>query len=527
MKIEIYDTTLRDGGQSAGVTFTLQDKIKIIHALDSLGVDYIEAGNFDAEKEDMDSRLFSAEQLGAMQLSHAKLVAFGATRRAGERADEDEMLIRVANSPVSAVAIVGKSWLYQVHNVIGTTAEENEAMIADTIRYLKGHGKEVIFDAEHFFDGYSDDPAYALHIIGAARDAGATTVVLCDTNGGMLSDVIGVAVTKVKAQYPDLKIGIHCHNDLGLAVAGSVSAVTSGACQVQGTVSGFGERCGNANLNTVVPILQYKLGYDCIAPDRLRSLTPIARYINEIANRAFDESEPFVGGYAFSHKAGLHIDAVQKAPRSMEHMDPELIGNKRDFLISAISGRSAIRQKMTDFVGDIKKDSPEVKSVLARIKEAERQGYQYENAEASLSLLIREALGMKSEFFDLIKYQVISSDEDGAVSTALIKISVDGAAEITAAEGEGPVNALDLALRKALARFYPIIEQVKLTDFKVRVLDSGDATASQVRVFIESTDGVGVWRTIGVSKDIIEASKCALVDTLNYRLAVMTEKGGV
>lgn len=519
MKVEIYDTTLRDGAQAAGVAFHTGDKIKIIHALDALGVDYIEAGNFASEP---DMALFQTTP--TLGLTHAKLTAFGSTRRAYTAVADDESLVAVAASPVPVVAVFGKASAFQVRHILRAPLEENLAMIADTVAYLKSAGKEVIFDAEHFFDGYGDAPAYAMETLACAVGAGADAVILCDTNGGMLPDSIGVAVSAVKSRFPDVRVGIHCHNDMGMAVAASVTAVLSGACQVQCTVSGIGERCGNANLNTILPVLQLKLGFDCIAPERLANLTAIAREINEYANCAFDDSEPFVGGYAFTHKAGMHIDAVGKEPRSFEHITPESVGNERNILISELSGRAALRMKMCALIPSLTKDSPEVVKATEYIRRLEGEGYQYENAEASLMLRIREALGIRRRYYELKTFQVLISEPKSTASSALcnvlIKIAVDGKEEITAAEGRGPVNALDNALRRALIHFYPQLKNVRLTDYKVRVLESGEATASRVRVFIESTDGNHVWRTIGVSEDVIDASWQALGDAMEYRLSM-------
>ncbi|MBQ3127349.1 MAG: citramalate synthase [Clostridia bacterium] len=525
MKIELYDTTLRDGAQGAGVSFNEGDRLRVIHALDELGINYIEAGNFAIGSNDWE--IFRrAGEIGA-ELKNARLVAFGSTRRAGERAFDDAALRAIAKSDVPVVAVFGKSWLSQVEEVLHTTREENLAMIADTVRFLKGAGKEVIFDAEHFFDGYSDNPIYALEVLATAHAAGADTLVLCDTNGGILPDIVGMTVTAVRSHLTDAKLGIHCHNDMGMAVACTLSGVLSGAAQIQGTISGIGERCGNANLCTLIPLLQLKLGFGCVSDAQLSSLTAAARTINEIANLDFDEREPFVGGYAFTHKAGMHIDAVQKNPGSFEHIVPERVGNSRNLLISALAGRAALREKMQNVLPGLTKDSPQVAAVLAHVKAAEGRGYQYEDAEASLMLLIYEVLGLRRELFTVETFKVMVGEPytrgrgaaaEGSSCTAMIKITVDGAEEITAAEGCGPVNALDLALRRALTRFFPAINRVRLTDYKVRVSGSDSATASVVRVFIESTDGTRVWRTVGVSADIIDASWQALLDSVEFYL---------
>jgi len=536
MKIEIFDTTLRDGAQGAGINFNDDDKMKVIRALDRIGVSYIEAGMLcDAHSRDFFG------QLGRLSLSNSKLCTFSQTRRAGERCADDLFLPDAAAAPVPCAVIYGKSWLYQVTNVLGTTAEENLAMIADTVRYLRAGGKEVIFDAEHFFDGYADHADYSLRVVDAALSAGASRVILCDTNGGMLPDVIGIITKAVTDRFGN--IGIHCHNDLGMAEACSVSAVLSGAMQVHGTISGIGERCGNANLNTLIPVLQLKLGFDCIG-EKIGRLTKTARFVNETANLTFSENEPFVGGYAFTHKAGAHIDGVNKAPKTFEHISPEAVGNKRNILISGLSGRAAVMEKLREMIserilgegmeeivkgledGTMSKNDPVIVRAAEIIKEKEAAGYSYEDAGASLALLLNDAFGIRRRSFELLDFKVIVDEEADALahktdemrSWAMIKISVNGQEELSAGEGNGPVNAMDVCLRRALARFYPEIGEMHLTDYKVRVLDSG-ATASSVRVLIESTDGVSVWRTVGVSPDIINASWQALRDSVEYMLS--------
>lgn len=523
MKLEIYDSTLREGEQSATVTFTWEDRLKIIKELDRLGVSCIETGMLTCKQD-----LEWIRRAAALELTNASLSVFGATRHAGECVRDSELLHLLADAPVSTACIFGKSWGYQVEKVLRTTKEENLSMIRDSIAYLKDAGKRVIFDAEHFFDGYSDDADYAISVLHTAWQAGADTVVLCDTNGGMLPDVIGMAASAAvtaageasRKTGRDCKVGIHCHNDMGMAEACSVSAVLSGAVHVQGTISGIGERCGNANLNTLIPVLQLKLGFDCIG-EGLAELTDTARRINELANRTFDEREPFVGGYAFTHKAGTHIDGVIKAPRSFEHIVPESVGNLRNVIISSLSGRSAMVEKMARILPHLDRESPEVAAALDAVRKKEQDGYSYDDAEASLLLVIREALGIRRQYFKVPHFKVMTDEggeaTDSLRSTAMIKVSVGGAEELCAAEGNGPVNAMDTALRQALVRFYPTIEKMHLTDFKVRVI-SGGTTAAVVRVVIESTDGVAVWRTVGVSPDIISASWQALRDSVEYML---------
>ena len=509
MKIEIFDTTLRDGAQGAGIDFTYEDKLKIIRALDDLGVTYIEAWNFMTDRA-----------VTVPDVKNARLTAFGSTRKPCENIENNASFRRIAESDAGVVTVFGKSWTYHVKNVLNTTYEENLGMIFDTVSYLIANGKKVIYDAEHFFDGYADDTAYALSTLRAAHEAGADTIVLCDTNGAALPDTVGRVIAEVKFAMPSVKLGIHCHNDIGMAVAASVAAVMNGAVHVQGTVSGIGERCGNANLNTIMSVLQLKLGYDCIGAEQMKTLTKTVRYVNEIANLTFNESEPFVGGYAFTHKAGMHIDAVQKSARSVEHIAPETVGNERDFLISGLSGRAAVLDRMLMILPDLTKDSPQVMNALNKIKEYEQDGYSYEDAAASLTLLIYDSLGIRRRYFTLIKYQVSINESVGTDNpcSALIKIAVGDRTEMTAAEGKGPVHALDTALRKALSMFYPVIERIRLTDYKVRVLNTGETTASKVRVSIETTDGVKVWRTVGVSEDIIDASWQALADSVEYVL---------
>ncbi len=525
MKVEIYDTTLRDGAQGAGIDFTDDNRLSIIHALDELGVSYIEAGNMASPR---DAAFFA--NCDMIRLKHSSLSAFCATRKPEKRADEDPILIAAADSPVKYVAVVGKAWEYQATAVLGTTPEENLEMIRDTISFLVSRGKHVFFDAEHFFDGYSDSPTYAIKVLETAFNAGAERLVLCDTNGGMLPDTVGVVVTSVHKKLPDADIGIHCHDDMDMAVACSTEAILMGAMQVQGTICGIGERCGNCNLSTVIPVLQLKLGYTCVSKYQLSLLSRTSRTVMETANLAFNEHSPFVGGYAFTHKAGMHIDGVRKMPRTFEHIAPELVGNSSNLVISGISGKSAYSAALERLLPELnlKPGTDRFESVIAKIKEYEARGFQFENAEGSLLLVVLEALGLRRSAFELLTFRVMISEPlsinpDGKCS-ALIKVAIpDGRGgrteELTAAEGDGPVNALDVALRRALSRFYPGLAEVRLSDYKVRVLDSAsDTTASSVRVQIESTDGLSVWRTIGVSVDIVDASWQALRDSIEYYL---------
>jgi len=545
MKIEILDTTLRDGAQGVGVEFSPDDRRRVILALDRLGVSYIEAGMIASEQ---DAAFF--ESLRDLELECAKLAVFTRTARVGTDPRDDELLRLAAAAPVPAAVIYGKAQLYQVTEVLGATAEENLRLIRESIRMLRDAGKEVIFDAEHFFAGWADSPAYAMQTVDEAFEAGASRVVLCDTNGGMLPDVVGMVTEAVAKRHPGRGIGIHCHNDLGMAEAATVSAVLSGACHVQGTVGGVGERCGNADLDTLIPVLQLKLGFDC-AGSRISRLTETARAVSDAANRTFDESAPFVGGYAFTHKAGAHIDGVRKDPASFEHIDPAAVGNARSTVVSGLSGRAALLDRIrallpeTDSPSDpgaeggsepLSKDDPRVIRAAAAIREREAAGFDYEEASASLTLALEEALGLREHFFELLSLKVLvdetSGEGDPAVpeadterfsASAVIKIRVGDREYLTAGEGNGPVNAIDGALRRALLRFYPELESVRLTDYRVRVLDS-KATASAVRVAISSTDGRRVWRTVGVSSDIINASWQALRDSVEYVLANSRKK---
>lgn len=514
-KVIIYDSTLRDGAQAQGISFTLEDKLKIVKRLDKLGIAYIEAGNPGSNPKDQEF----FDRVKQLKLNNAKLIAFGSTRRVNTPASEDANLQSLLAAGTTAIAIFGKSWDFHVTDVLRTTLEENLSMISDTIRYLKDKGKEVVYDAEHFYDGYKANPEYAMKSLQAACDAGADYLCLCDTNGGTFPGEIFKITEAVVRQF-NVAVGIHCHNDTGMGVANSIMAVQAGATQVQGTINGFGERCGNANLCAIIPNLQLKLGYSCIPGENMKWLTTTARYVSDIANIVNDERAPYVGKYAFAHKAGMHADAVNKVSEAYEHIHPETVGNERNFLMSEVAGRSAVLNRITEVDDTITKDSPKTRLILEKLKEMERDGYQYEGAESSFELMIRKVLGKYRPTFDLKEFKVVINEPslEGINSTVMIKIDVGGQTEITAAEGDGPVNALDKALRKALERFYPQIKEMKLTDFKVRVLDSTSATAAKVRVLIESTDGEEVWTTVGVSSDIIDASYKALVDSIEYKL---------
>lgn len=514
--IELLDSTLRDGAQAEGITFSVEDKIKILLALDQLGIPYVEAGNPTSNPKDLEF----FQRAKALQLQQTKLAAFGSTRRRDCRVEEDSFVSDLLLAGTPAVSIFGKSWDFHVTDIIQTTLEENLAMIEDTIRYVKAQGRDVIFDAEHFFDGYKNNAEYAMASLEAAFKGGARVLTLCDTNGGAMPFEIRAIVGAVCERYPDATIGIHCHDDCGMAVANSIEAVKAGARHVQGTFLGFGERCGNANLCTVLANLQTKMEMHCIPEGKLEELTQTARYLAEVANISLTEKEPYVGRSTFSHKGGMHIDGVNKNPKSFEHISPERVGNSRRFLMSEVAGRSYMVKKLQRYAPSLSKDSSETKRIMERMKELEHEGYQFEGAESSFEMIIRKEMGKYRPFFEIEDFKVIGEQarRDGEFSAyALVKINVDGQVKTTAAEGDGPVNALDKALRQSLEVFFPAIGQIHLTDYKVRVLDT-KATASKVRVLIETTDGKEKWSTVGVSKDIIQASLIALVDSIEVKL---------
>ncbi|MGI6236060.1 MAG: citramalate synthase [Candidatus Excrementavichristensenella sp.] len=513
-RIEILDTTLRDGAQGEGVVFSREDKIKVIRALDDLGVNYIEAGNPASNPKDRALFSFAAEHL---RLKNACIVAFTATCRVGREAREDEGLLETLASGARTVSLFGKASRTQVEGVLQCTLEENLRMIRDSVAFLRGMGVEVFFDAEHFFDGYREDPDYALEAARAALKAGAAQVVLCDTNGAGLPNDIG-RVTREMQKRLGAPLGIHCHNDTGLATASTMEAVLAGATQVQGTMNGYGERCGNANLCQVIPNLQLLLSLPCLTEEQLATLTPTARLISEIANLAMDERSPYVGRSAFTHKGGMHIDGMLKDSGTFEHIRPERVGNRRRYLMSEMAGRGALMTRLTQLAPGLTKDSRETRAIMDMLKELEMEGYSFEDAEGSLALRVLGVLGKRRRFFEVRDFHVFSRrPEDDKNAQAYVKVEVDGQVEITAEEGDGPVNALDLALRKALTRFYPCLNDMRLRDFKVRVVNA-NGTASAVRVGIESTDGRNVWSTVGVSSNIIEASFIALSDSIEYLL---------
>jgi 2-isopropylmalate synthase len=515
--IHIYDTTLRDGTQSQGVTFSKIDKVRIAERLDAFGVSYIEGGWPGSNPKDMGF----FEAMRGRQLAHARLAAFGSTRRAATGPEQDANLQTLLEAATPVVTIFGKSWLFHVHEVLRVTADENLDMVGSSCGYLRDHGREVIFDAEHFFDGYSDSPDYALAVLRRAAANGASTIVLCDTNGGTLPQVIEQVTAAMVQALPGVAIGIHCHNDAGCAVANSLAAVRAGASHVQGTINGFGERCGNANLCSIIPALSLKMGLACLSEPHPERLTELSRFVYALANVGEDPHQPYVGSAAFAHKGGMHVNAVSKNAATFEHLPPTTVGNRRRILISDLAGGSNILLKAEEH--DIKLDGKgaEVRQILSELKRLESEGYEFESADASFKVLVQKLMHDHRSFFELDGFRVIVEKRGpGApcLSEATIKIRVGDRAEITAAEGDGPVNALDLALRKALTQFYPQVKEMSLRDFKVRILDGTDGTAAKTRVLIESTDGKALWGTVGVSGNIIEASWQALLDSVEYFL---------
>ncbi len=521
-EITLYDATLRDGAQSEGINFSVEDKVAIAVSLDALGIDYVEGGYPLSNEKDM--AFF--ERIRQKKLRHARISAFGSTRRAKLTVETDPGVAALLAAQTPAVALVGKSWDLHVRDVLRASLEQNLAMIADTVRYMKGRGKEVIYDAEHFFDGYRRNPAYALKTLRAAREAGADAIVLCDTNGGSLPGQVR-EITAVVLKEVGGVIGFHGHNDSGCAVANSVAAVEAGATHVQGTVNGLGERTGNADLCQIIPNLQLKLNHRCLPEEKLSRLTETSRYIYEIANMALCDSQPYVGRGAFAHKGGLHVDAVRKNPITYEHIAPESVGNERRVLLSELSGSATMLDKMEKY--QLAGDPALNKRALQEIQKLENLGYQFEAAEASFVLIVRKMLGKEKRYFDLMGFRVMvekRGPEGQPITEATIKIAVGGEEEITASEGDGPVNALDGALRKALHRFYPHLRDMQLTDYKVRVINPTAGTAARVRVVIESRDKNDIWGTVGVSENLIEASWQALTDSVMYKLMKDEEAAG-
>jgi 2-isopropylmalate synthase len=514
--VTIYDTTLRDGTQGEGVSFSMEDKVRLASRLDALGIHYIEGGWPGSNPKDL--RFFRRMQ--DVPFKHARLAAFSMTRRAGGSPETDPNMRALVDAGAPVATIVGKSWDFHVTEALGTTLVENLGMIADTIAYLRPRMEEVIFDAEHFFDGFRANAEYALQTLKAAEGAGAHWLVLCDTNGGTLPAELVTIIREVK-KHVKAPLGIHVHNDAECAVANSLAAVTEGIGQVQGTMNGFGERCGNANLVSIIPNLVLKMGMACIPENNLRELRAVSRFVAELANRTPWSAQPYVGDSAFAHKGGMHVSAVLKHPETYEHVDPEAVGNHRRVLVSELAGKSNIVWKAREYGIDIDQETPDSKRILEQLKALEDQGFQFEGAEASFELLMERALGRHKPFFELEAYRVIVEEQTAAaepVAEATVRVRVKGMLEHTAAAGNGPVNALDHALRKALEEFYPALREMKLLDYKVRILDESTGTAAKTRVLITSGDGEETWGTVGVADNIIEASWQALVDSIEYKL---------
>jgi 2-isopropylmalate synthase len=520
--IQLYDTTLRDGMQMEGMTLSVEDKLQVARKLDELGVQYIEGGFPGSNQRDAEF-FVRARQL---DLKHAQIVAFGGTRRAGADVAHDPNIRALVDAHTPAVTFVGKASEFQVREILETSNEENLAMIADSVRYMKSLGKTVFFDAEHFFDGFFDNRDYSLQCLATALRAGADGVVLCDTNGGMITPRLLDAIEAVCTRIGDAPFGIHVHNDCGLAVANSLAAIEAGAAQVQGCVNGYGERCGNADLITVIANLKLKLGMDVVTDEQLARLTETSHFVAELANLNPYTQAPYVGLSAFAHKAGYHVAAIVKNESAYQHVPPAIVGNDKRVLVSDLSGQRNIIAKLKEQGVDIPLSSEETRRLLEKVKVMEARGYQYDGAEASFELLVRRSQPEYKPPFELDDFMIVERrrhkknghDESEMMGEAVVKLNVDGEVMHTAGEGNGPVNALDVAVRKALAEFYPSIVCVKLTDYKVRILDGAGGTAASVRVLIESTDGVNIWRTVGSSTDVIEASWLALADSYEYWL---------
>ena len=515
-KIWIYDTTLRDGAQGEGISFSASGKLNLVKQLDEFGIDYIEGGFAGSNQKDMD--FFSAVQ--NMDLKHSKIVAFGSTRRANKNVKDDIFATSLIKAGTSTVTVFGKTWKLHVKEVLRTTIKENLAMISDTVGFLKDNGREVFFDAEHFFDGYKDDPEFAIDALQAAVAAGADSCVLCDTNGGTMPHEIYEITQSVISAVGGV-IGIHTHNDSGMAIANTIESVRAGATQVQGTINGYGERCGNSNLCTLIPTLELKLGKKCLPARKIKKMREVSLHVDDLVNLRHDSKLPYIGKSAFAHKGGAHVNAVKKNPHTFEHIEPEVVGNMRHILVSELSGGSNVLLKAIE-LGIGRKESEEgAKDILVALKDMESKGYSFESADASFKILIQKVLKKHKSFFDLEGFRVIidkRNSSETSVTQASVKVRVGDDVEHTVAEGDGPVDALNHALRKALMRFYPSIADVVLTDYRVRILDPEDATAATTQVIIESSDGKETWGTVGVSENLIEASWEALVDSVEYKL---------
>lgn len=513
--VKIYDTTLRDGTQGEGISFSVTDKLLIAEKLDHFGVDYIEGGFPGSNPRDI--TFFQEAQ--KLKLKHARLAAFGSTRRAGAKSNEDAQLLTLLDSGMPVLTIVGKTWTLHVTEILRTTREENLAMIEDSTRYLVAQGREVVYDAEHYFDGYKSDPEYALQTLAAALRGGASNLTLCDTNGGTLVEEFTQIVGRAVKEFGSEKVGVHCHNDSGLGVALTLAGVGAGACLVQGTMNGYGERVGNANMATVMPNLFLKMGRTANCSQNLAQLRDLSLFFDELANLRPDPKAPFVGQSAFAHKGGLHANAAQKVARSYEHIDPALVGNRTRVLVSDMAGRSSLALKAKELGMELDEKRPEMKGLIEELKDREFRGYEYEAADASFRLLVAKHLGQARTFFEIENYRVIIERHGAELwAEATVKLRVNGESVHTVAEEAGPIGALDKALRLALERTYPQIKDMKLRDYKVRILDSNSGAGSRTRVLIESGDGKAIWGTVGVSDNIIDASWEALRDAVEYKL---------
>ena len=522
--LKIYDTTLRDGTQGEGISFSVTDKLLIVERLDQFGIDYIEGGFPGSNPRD----ITFFEEARKLKLRHARVAAFGSTRRAGVTAAKDAQLQVLLEAGTPVVTIVGKTWLLHVTEILRTTAEENLAMIEDSVRHLVAAGREVVYDAEHFFDGYKDDPEYALRTLAAAARGGAANLTMCDTNGGTLVEDLREIVARAVKEFGGERVGVHCHNDSGLGVAVSLAGVAAGASLVQGTMNGFGERTGNANLTTILPNLFLKMGREAACRPNLPQLRELSHYVDELANQRPDPKAPFIGASAFAHKGGLHANAAQKVARSYEHITPAAVGNHTRVLVSDLAGRSSIVMKARELGFHVDEHSPAVKNVLEELKRLEFEGYEFEAADASLKLLLARWLQKHTPAFELEGYRVIiecRGPEASVVAEATVKVKVKGKSMHTVAECIGPVSALDKALRLALERAYPAIKDTALSDYKVRILDSKRGANSRARVLIETSDKEDIWGTVGLSDNIIEASWEALRDAFEYKLLREEERG--
>ena len=519
--VKIYDTTLRDGSQAEGISFTVEDKIRIAHKLDELGVHYVEGGWPGSNPRDIDF----FEKANRASFSQTRITAFGSTRYPDKKVEDDTVLQSLLKTETQVVTLFGKTWDLHVKDALCTSLDENLRMIFESIAYMKKYRDEILFDCEHFFDGYKNNPEYALKSIKEAESAGADWIVLCDTNGGTLPHEVRSIFEEVKKSIT-AKMGVHTHNDSEVAVANALTAVQAGAEQVQGTINGIGERCGNANLVSIIPNLKAKMGINCMTDEQLKSLKDVSAFVDELANRAHWNQQPFVGKSAFAHKGGVHVSAVSKNPLTYEHIVPETVGSHQRILVSDLSGKSNVIHKAKEYGINVDDKDPKVKKILESLKESENLGFQYEGAEASFELMMRDALGQKELFFEFIGFRVIvekRKEDEEPISEATVKLRVNGVQEVSAAEGTGPINALDKAIKKALVKFYPELDEVNLYDYKVRILDEKKGTRAKTRVLVESGDHKSKWGTVGVSENIIEASWQALIDSIDYKLT--TKRG--